>query len=539
MEQSVTLSQMLDARESRAWRQQRLLDEYHSPLVCFTMNIAGPVKNSPLIRRAFELGVRRLLDSLNTHGIRCIHQEMIHEVTGNEAFFVVDADPLLLKKITAGLEDEAASAKTDGLKNGISSENSSDTENKNISAKTDSLKSEPSIGRLFDLDVIRPDGRQVSRTELGLPQRLCLICGNPAKDCARSRRHTVAELQEKTRSILQNAIDKIDNNRTNFQSAAGQPDGASSVPQDGISCDIFHSATMRPGETLFASQEQEEIPCDIKKAADLACRAILYEVATTPKPGLVDRANCGSHRDMDFFSFMDSASVLWPYFRECAEIGRRTALQPAPETLSFLRQAGQRAEADMFAATNGVNTHKGAIFSVGILCGALGRLPEEHWKNPKLVLDECAAITKGIVAVDFAGLTLENAKTAGQKFYLKYGITGVRGQMEAGLPAVREAGLPVLREGIAQGLSINDAGCAALLALITASTDTNIIARGGIKIWQETVSRLKTLLAENPYPNRETLETLDREFQEKNLSPGGSADLLAICYLLYFLEKEK
>ncbi len=487
MEQSVTLSQMLDARESRAWRQQRLLDEYHSPLICFTMNIAGPVKNSPLIRRGFELGVRRLLDSLNTHGIRCIHQEMIHEVTGNEAFFVAGADPLLLKKITAGLEDEAASAKTDGPKNGISPGNSSDTENKSISAKTAALKSEPSLGRLFDLDVIRPDGRQVSRTELGLPQRLCLICGNPAKDCARSRRHTVAELQEKTRSILQNTIDEI----------------------------------------------------DTKKAADLACRAILYEVATTPKPGLVDRANCGSHRDMDFFSFMDSASVLWPYFKECAEIGRRTVLRPAPETLPFLRRAGQRAEAEMFAATNGVNTHKGAIFSVGILCGALGRLPEEQWKNPELVLDECAAITKGIVAADFAGLTPENARTAGQKFYLAYGITGVRGQMEAGLPAVREAGLPVLREGIARGLSINDAGCAALLALITASTDTNIIARGGIKIWQETVSRLKTLLAENPYPNRETLETLDREFQEKNLSPGGSADLLAICYLLYFLEKEK
>ncbi len=515
MEQSVTLSQMLDARESRAWRQQRLLDEYHSPLICFTMNIAGPVKNSPLIRRGFDLGVRRLLDSLNMHGIRCIHQEMIREVTGNEAFFAADADPLLLKKITAGLEDENIFSKSvpgnppdtqnsipyeklSDPNSSIIQENSyeaenrtapdklSDTENETFPEEPSGMKKEPSLGRLFDLDVIRPDGRQVSRTELGLPQRLCLICGNSAKDCARSRWHTVAELQEKTRSILQNTIDEI----------------------------------------------------DTKKAADLACRAILYEVATTPKPGLVDRANCGSHRDMDFFSFMDSASVLWPYFKECAEIGRRTAAQPAPETLPLLRRAGQRAEAEMFAATNGVNTHKGAIFSVGILCGALGRLSEELWKDTERMLDECAAITKGIVAADFAGLTLENAKTAGQKFYLKYGITGVRGQMEAGLPAVREAGLPVLREGIARGLSVNEAGCAVLLALITASADTNIIARGGIEIWEETVSRLKALLAENPYPARETLEALDREFQEKNLSPGGSADLLAICYLLYFLEKE-
>ncbi len=518
MEQPVTLSQMLDARESRAWRQQRLLDEYHTALICFTMNIAGPVKNSPLIRRGFELGVRRLLDSLDTHGIRCIHQEMIHEVTGNEAFFVADADPLLLKRITAGLEDEnifsksvpgnppdtqsrIPSEKLSDPNSSIIHENSSETENRTAPGKLSDagnenffvnpfgIKKEPSLGRLFDLDVIRPDGTQVGRTELGLPQRLCLLCGNPAKDCARSRRHTVAELQEKTRSILQSAVD--------------------------------------------------EISCDTKKAADLACRALLYEVATTPKPGLVDRANCGSHRDMDFFSFMNSASVLWPYFKECAEIGRRTALQPAPETLPLLRRAGQRAEAEMFAATKGVNTHKGAIFSMGILCGALGRLPEELWKDTDRVLDECAAITKGIVAADFAGLTLENAQTAGQKFYLKYGITGVRGQMEAGLPAVREAGLPVLREGIARGLSVNDAGCAALLALITASTDTNIIARGGIKVWEDTVSRLKALLAENPYPNRETLEALDHEFIQQNLSPGGSADLLAVCYLLYFLEKEK
>lgn len=449
MDQEITLAQMLDARERRAFRQQELLAKYQSVLICFTMNIAGPVKNTPLIRRGFDAGERQLLNCLHAHNIRCIYQETLHEPTGNEGFYVVDSNstPSAVKEIAVKLEDESE------------------------------------LGRLFDLDVIKPDGRQVSRTEFGFTERLCLICGGPAKDCARSRRHTVSELQEKTRNILQNTIDEI----------------------------------------------------DTRRAADLACRAILYEVATTPKPGLVDRVNCGSHRDMDFFSFMDSASVLWPYFKECAEIGRRTAPLPAPETFPLLRQAGQRAEAEMFAATKGVNTHKGAIFSVGILCGALGRLPEELWKDPDAVLDECAAVTKGIVASDFAGLNPENTRTAGQKFYLKYGITGVRGQMEAGLPAVRNAGLPVLREGIARGLSLNDAGCAALLALIAASADTNIIARSSIEVWEETVSRIKNLLAENPYPDRETLEALDQEFIEQNLSPGGSADLLAVCYLLYFL----
>jgi triphosphoribosyl-dephospho-CoA synthetase len=190
----------------------------------------------------------------------------------------------------------------------------------------------------------------------------------------------------------------------------------------------------------------------------------------------------------------------------------------------------------MFAATNGVNTHKGAIFSMGILCAALGRLPEEQWKHAEVILRECADMTQGLVKADFGGLTQECAVTVGQKLYLNYGITGVRGQMEAGLPAVRKAGLPVLKEGIRRGLSINDSGCAALLALMASSTDTNLIARSDLATQQATVVRLKELLSVNPYPDRQTLEQLDREFVEKNLSPGGSADLLAICYFLYFLE---
>ena len=113
---------------------------------------------------------------------------------------------------------------------------------------------------------------------------------------------------------------------------------------------------------------------DSKTIARLACQALLYEVATTPKPGLVDRANSGSHRDMDFFTFQASAAALWPYFARCAEIGMDTHSLPPEETFSRLRTPGKLAEGDMLRATAGVNTHKGAIFSMGILCGALGRL---------------------------------------------------------------------------------------------------------------------------------------------------------------------
>lgn len=270
--------------------------------------------------------------------------------------------------------------------------------------------------------------------------------------------------------------------------------------------------------------------------ASLACRALLYEVCTTPKPGLVDREGSGSHKDMDIFTFMDSASVLWPYFEECARAGIDTARRTPSATFRAIRSVGMRAECEMLAATHGVNTHKGAIFSVGIMCAALGRMDRTKWCDPASVLAECAAMTKGLTEADFAGLTRQNARTVGQKLYLEYGITGVRGQMEAGLPAVKEVGLPVLKEGIAHGLSVNDAGCAALLALITASVDTNIIARSDVATQQRVVEKLKALLKDTKFPDADTIRRIGREFVRANLSPGGSADLLAICYMLYFLE---
>lgn len=450
MEHQVTLAEMLDAREKRAFRQQELLNQYHSTMICFTMNIAGPVKNSPLILRGFQLGKRLLEERMEMLEIKPIHYEETNEVTGSEAFYILNQEALLIKRLTSDVEDDSE------------------------------------LGRLFDMDVLKPDGQKVDRTELGLPPRCCLVCGKPAKECSRSRAHSVYELQVRTKQILTKAI----------------------------------------GET------------DARDAAGLAVRALLYEVLTTPKPGLVDRTNSGSHKDMDIFTFMDSACALYPYFETCIRIGRQTADLAASDTFLHLRAAGKKAEADMFSATKGINTHKGAVFSMGILCAALGRLPREQWKMPEMILKECAAMTQGLTESDFAGLTEETAVTTGQKLYLQYRITGIRGQVEAGLPAVQNAGLPVLKDGLAQGLSINDAGCAALLALMTAATDTNLIARSDMDTYHQTVENIKKLLHRSPFPNRQVLEQLDREFIDKNLSPGGSADLLAICYFLYFLESE-
>lgn len=450
MEKAVSLMEVLVARDRRVMRQSDLIDQYHKPIISFTMNIAGPVKNNPDIKRGYELGKQMLNQELKLEEICCLHFEEISDVTGNEAFYVLDADPIKIKKITTEIEDLTP------------------------------------LGRLFDLDVINAEKRKIDRSEVGLEGRTCLICGNNAKECARSRTHSVEELQKKTSEIL---------------------------------------------KTTFEDE-------DAQRAADLACRALLYEVGTTPKPGLVDCQNNGSHKDMDVFTFINSACALRPYFEQCVRIGRQTEYLPARETFHRIRKEGKRAEYRMFYATNGVNTHKGAVFSMGILCSALGRLSREEWKQPELILNECANMAEGIVEEDFKNLNKETAVTNGQKLYVNYGITGIRGQVEDGFPAVRNAGLPVLRKGLQDGRTINESGAAALLAIMTESVDTNLIARSDICTQREVVDEVKKLLSENPYLDVETLNQLDQKFIKKNLSPGGSADLLAICYLLYFLEND-
>lgn len=444
---SVALPEMLAARERRVQHQQMLLQQYDCPLLCFTMNIAGPVKNNTLIRRGFALGNKMLRGRLAAAGANCRCIEQIEGATGCEAFYAVHIKPQALKALAVEIEESSA------------------------------------LGRLFDMDVLTRNGQKLERTH---PRR-CLICGGPAQQCARSRTHTVAELWDKTQEIL----------------------------------------TQTLAET------------DAKDIAQYASRSLLYEVCTTPKPGLVDRDNSGSHHDMDIFTFMSSTAALWPYFEGCARVGLATATQPAAKTFAQLRQQGKQAEVDMLAATSGVNTHKGAIFSMGIVCAALGRLPRQLWSKPEMVLEECAVMTKGLVQADFAGLTRENAKTTGQKLYLEYGITGVRGQVESGLPAVLKVGLPTLERGMEQGYSLNRSGCAALLALMSAEIDTNLIARSDCVTQQYVAQEVAALLKKTPYPDETALCAWNDAFVKKNLSPGGSADLLAICYLLYFLRHEE
>lgn len=251
--------------------------------------------------------------------------------------------------------------------------------------------------------------------------------------------------------------------------------------------------------------------------AKKAREALEREVLLTPKPGLVDAANCGAHNDMDKDTFLRSAAALEPWFQSMAERGGVSLSEAPQQLLAALRPVGLRAEEEMYTATGGVNTHKGALFSLGLLCAACGRLQAQN--RPLTVENLCA-----LAAEMTAGITereLSGAETHGLAAHAAYGAKGVRGEAESGFVSVRELALPYFHQENGQ--------LKALLSLISAVRDTNVLHRAGEKGLRWLQSRAKALLNHFSIP---ALEQLDRECIEKNISPGGCADLLAIAFFI-------
>jgi len=275
------------------------------------------------------------------------------------------------------------------------------------------------------------------------------------------------------------------------------------------------------------------------KVSATAVWAILSEAAVSPKPGLVDRFNSGSHRDMDFFTLIDSASALLPWFRECALTGFNSG---AGEDIAFgnsgvlfetLRRPGRMAEVLMKKAAGGTNTHRGYIFSLGILSAAYGRIYRITEKPDLNAILEFTKAMTTTLAKDFSPEGREASH--GELVYTQTGIQGIRGEISRGLPSVTEHGLPLLRRMLKEGASLNDAGIIVLLELIAHAEDTNIIYRGGVEVFRSLQNDLRTFLASEPDMEtvREKAAAMDKEFITKNLSPGGSADLLGITFFLW------
>lgn len=259
-----------------------------------------------------------------------------------------------------------------------------------------------------------------------------------------------------------------------------------------------------------------------------ALRALLYEVSVTPKPGLVDPVTHGAHPDMDVFTFIDSAVSLRTYFARCATHGDNFQGRDLTSLFSAIRPVGVVAEETMFQATKGINTHKGAIFSLGILVAAFAY----QAKHTELtVVEVVQQMLSGLTAQDYAHLEDKTADqlTAGERAYLTYHVTGIRGEAEAGFPTVMMVGLPALKAS--QGTT-NQRLLDVMMQLLAHSVDTNLIKRAkSVEVVDWARQQVKTyfdLGGSHTDEGMQFLRDLDQTFSERHYSLGGTADLLIL-----------
>jgi len=275
-------------------------------------------------------------------------------------------------------------------------------------------------------------------------------------------------------------------------------------------------------------------PQRIARYCDLAWRAMLTEVNLSPKPGLVDRYNCGAHKDMALEDFHRSAAAIRGWLPRFVEFGACSAGLPEVDVMTGLRPLGIACEAAMLRATAGVNTHKGSIFSLGLLCAAIGRLHQQQ--RPVTAENLChmaAAFCRGLTERELRRNNRQ--QTAGQRLYRQLGLTGARGEAEAGYPLVLRHALPHYQTLLAQGIDQELALLDTLLLLMACNGDTNVAARGGAEglCWLQ--QQAKTLLSRGGIRQPADLVHLHHFNQQcvaRNLSPGGSADLLIVIWFL-------
>lgn len=276
-----------------------------------------------------------------------------------------------------------------------------------------------------------------------------------------------------------------------------------------------------------------------KNIATLATKALLYEVSISPKAGLVSRLSNGSHKDMNFYTFIDSSLALHNYFLNCFDYGQEK-LFSCPNFFKDLREVGKVAEKEMYEATKGINTHKGTIFSMGILLAVLGvHLKENKEIDLKILSEKIKEMCKPLLN------ELEDAdsiSTYGEKAYKEYHLTGARGLAISGYEIVLLDGINKLKD-FCKSLDFETACILLLFYYMSVLDDTNIVNRASITTLKEVQILSKEFFEEN----KKTLEKeniknsmskLNDIFIEKNISAGGSADLLILTIFIHFLTCE-
>lgn len=304
------------------------------------------------------------------------------------------------------------------------------------------------------------------------------------------------------------------------------------------------------------------------RVAELASRAAILEAAAGSKPGLVCIGSNGAHNDMSYPLFVRSASALQEYFARAHALGKILRAAAPEWVFPPLRRLGIEAEARMSAATHGVNTHKGLIFSLGLFCAATGRLMGQQAGIAE-ICRTASSFVQGLTIRDFATLarhreTLSQAGlfhsragtlspkaarpilekhlgrplSAGETLYLLHGVTGIRGEAEDGFPHVNLAWQHLTKNHAADDL--NAAMVHSLLELIRSLRDTTLLWRGGLQGLAHAGRSAKAVLMAGGMRTpvgRTLLRHMAADFNRRGLSPGGCADVLAVSVFLFLLRR--
>jgi len=263
-----------------------------------------------------------------------------------------------------------------------------------------------------------------------------------------------------------------------------------------------------------------------ERLADLAVDALIDEADLSPKPALVDRRGNGAHSDLHLGLMHASALSLWPAFKEMADAASVFGAVGLP-LREALGRIGREGETAMLATTHGVNTHRGAIWALGLLVAAAALEPQAN--------------SAGALCLRAARLALLDDRYAprplshGAQVALRYGVRGAREEAQLGFPAVLQRGLPQLERSRAQGHGEQNARLDALLAIMTGLADTCVLYRAGeegLRAMHQGAQAVLDAGGSASLAGRRRLDELDQCLLALNASPGGAADLLAACLLI-------
>lgn len=340
------------------------------------------------------------------------------------------------------------------------------------------LENEEFLGRFIDLDVLDVGRKILSRKDFNLPPRRCFICDEKAVICARSKKHS-------EKSLLEHIAKRV-------------------------------------SEFKY-----------MQNVAKRAKIALVVEVELTPKPGLVDCKDNGSHKDMDIQTFYKSIDAIAEFFMKFLQVGYESSQD---DRFEDLRAVGKECEKAMYEATNGVNTHKGMIFSLAVILGSMGSLVRRKTSiNKKDLQKSISYMCRDLMQKDFK--VKKEHETPGERYFQDTKKGGIRQEAQNGYKNIFDISLPYYLE-CKEKFNEDRALKMTLLRLMSLIDDTSIYNRGGLQALKYAKKRAKECLKNEDIDK--SIRELNEDFIEKNLSAGGSADMLALTkFLSEVCEDEK